>query len=263
MAKKRTFAIGVDYGTNSVRALVVDVADGARGRHRASTTIPAARRASCSIRRTRTSPGRTRPTTSRASITSVRGAVDGGQAASAASSRRTSSASASTRPARRRMPVDRQGTPLAMQPEFRKNLAAQAWLWKDHTGHRRGGRDHREGRASIRDGYLAKCGGTYSSEWYWSKILHCKRTAPEGVRGRLLPGSNWPTSCPAYITGNTRSRTRCRAASAPPATRRCTTTSGAACPSKQFLGELDPDLAGLRERYATPAVPADQQGRAS
>ena len=33
------------------------------------------------------------------------------------------------------IPVDRQGMPLSLQPEFQKDLAAYAWLWKDHTGH--------------------------------------------------------------------------------------------------------------------------------
>src|SRR3972149_11392871 len=33
------------------------------------------------------------------------------------------------------LPVDKNGTPLAMLDEFRDNPNAQAWLWKDHTGH--------------------------------------------------------------------------------------------------------------------------------
>ncbi len=43
-------------------------------------------------------------------------------------------------------------------------------------------------RRKIRPQYLAKCGGTYSSEWFFSKILHCLRTSPGGVRRRALLG---------------------------------------------------------------------------
>ena len=70
------------------------------------------------------------------------------------------------------LPVDREGTPLSYNEKFRDNPNAQAWLWKDHTSHAEAAeitslaaREHPE--------YLAKCGGTYSSEWFFSKIFHC------------------------------------------------------------------------------------------
>ncbi|HPY77926.1 MAG TPA: FGGY family carbohydrate kinase, partial [Anaerohalosphaeraceae bacterium] len=76
------------------------------------------------------------------------------------------------------IPVDKNGVPLAMKKEFKKNLNAHVWLWKDHTGYAEAAeitalaaRQHPE--------YLAKCGGTYSSEWFFSKILHCLRTDPK------------------------------------------------------------------------------------
>ena len=75
------------------------------------------------------------------------------------------------------IPVDAKGLPLALKSEFEDNLNAQVWLWKDHTGYAEAAeitelaqKDHPE--------YLAKCGGTYSSEWFFSKILHCLRTDP-------------------------------------------------------------------------------------
>ena len=53
---------------------------------------------------------------------------------------------------------------------------------------------------SMNTPYLAKCGGTYSSEWFWSKILHCKRTAPDVYEAAY----SW-TECvdfvPGFITG--------------------------------------------------------------
>ena len=76
------------------------------------------------------------------------------------------------------LPVDARGQPLALQKKFAKHPAAMAWLWKDHTGVQEAGEITALAR-KIRPQFLAKCGGTYSSEWFFSKILKCLRAAPE------------------------------------------------------------------------------------
>jgi len=76
------------------------------------------------------------------------------------------------------LPVDEEGRPLAVDERFEDDLAAKAWLWKDHTAHAEA-EEITEAAREQRPEYLGKCGGTYSSEWYWSKLLHCRRTAPE------------------------------------------------------------------------------------
>jgi L-ribulokinase len=75
------------------------------------------------------------------------------------------------------LPVDTHGVPLAYDKRFENDPNALAWLWKDHTSHVEaeqitsvGGKMHPE--------YLAKIGNRYSSEWFWAKILHCARVAP-------------------------------------------------------------------------------------
>src|SRR5690606_20929718 len=75
------------------------------------------------------------------------------------------------------LPVDRDGTPLALHPGFADNLAAHTWLWKDHTAHAEAAAITETARA-MRPDYLARCGGTYSSEWFWAKIWRCKNAAP-------------------------------------------------------------------------------------
>jgi len=84
------------------------------------------------------------------------------------------------------------GQPLAFDRRFARNPAAMAWLWKDHTGVAEAAEITALAR-EIRPQYLAKCGGTYSSEWFFSKILHCLRTAPKFSPPRIR-GSNWPTT---------------------------------------------------------------------
>jgi len=85
------------------------------------------------------------------------------------------------------LPVDAVGRPLAFDRRFAKNPAAMAWLWKDHTGIVEAG-EITELASKIRPQYLAKCGGTYSSEWFFSKILHLPPHSAGGFRRRLHVG---------------------------------------------------------------------------
>lgn len=75
------------------------------------------------------------------------------------------------------MPVDAEGKPLAFSAKFANEPAALAWLWKDHTSHEEAA-EITEIAGKLRPQYLTKCGGKYSSEWFWAKILHCARVAP-------------------------------------------------------------------------------------
>lgn len=76
------------------------------------------------------------------------------------------------------IPVAADMTPLALLPEFQGDLDAQAWMWKDHSGMDEAERIT-ELAAEHRPQYLAKCGGIYSSEWFFSKLWHCLNVAPE------------------------------------------------------------------------------------
>ncbi len=71
------------------------------------------------------------------------------------------------------LPVNSEGTPLCFLDEFKNNPNAMVWLWKDHTSFKESEKIT-ELASEIRPQYMSKIGGTYSSEWFWSKILHCK-----------------------------------------------------------------------------------------
>jgi L-ribulokinase len=73
--------------------------------------------------------------------------------------------------------------PLALSKKWQKNLNAQCWLWKDHTSWREASKITALS-AEIRPQYIAKCGNTYSSEWWWSKIWHCLNVAHRGDAGK-------------------------------------------------------------------------------
>lgn len=70
------------------------------------------------------------------------------------------------------LPVDESLVPLALMDKYKNNLNAQAWLWKDHSSIAESDQITKLA-AKYRPQYIAKCGGSYSSEWFFSKILHC------------------------------------------------------------------------------------------
>jgi len=152
------------------------------------------------------------------------------------------------------MPVDRAGTPLALLPEFRGNLNAQAWLWKDHSSHAEAAEITALARAR-RPAYLAKCGGTYSSEWFWAKALHCMRVAPEvfDAAFSFVELCDW---IPALLTGIedplTLKRGICAAGH-----KAMYAANWGGLPDKEFLAALDPALAALRDRLYEKAYTAD------
>ena len=151
------------------------------------------------------------------------------------------------------LPIDAAARPLALDARWRDNLAAHAWLWKDHTGAAEAAAITDAARAHA-PYLLAPIGGTYSSEWWWSKIWHCLKVAPDVFDA----AASW-VELADFMPGRARRRRpirgRSSAASARPATRRCTATRGAAFRRPSSSQTLDPRLAALRARLYDTALP--------
>src|SRR6266496_6292888 len=95
--------------------------------------------------------------------------------------------------------VDKTGTPLALLPEFKDNPNAMFVLWKDHTSTKEAA-EFNEHAAKFGINYLQYVGGIYSSEWFWSKLLHILRVDNE-VRKACY---SWVEHCdwiPFLLTG--------------------------------------------------------------
>jgi len=154
------------------------------------------------------------------------------------------------------MPIDAQGNPLSDQPRFKDHPAAYVWLWRDHTSYEEAAQIT-ELAARIRPEYLAQVGGTYSSEWFWSKILHCRRVAPEVFEA----AATWVEICdwlPAVLTGNQEPASIVRGICSA-GHKAIFNPKWGGLPDEDFLHQLDPALAGLRARLFTEAHPADHQ----
>lgn len=233
------YTIGIDYGTNSVRAVVVDISNGAiigsqvydyptgdqgvildPADHNLARQNPADYISGLEV--------------------SVTGALkDSGVDASSVIGIGVDTTGSTP------LPVDEHNVPLAMKDEWKDHPAAQAWLWKDHTASEEAAKIT-ELAEKHRPQYLAKCGDTYSSEWFWSKVWKCHNVAPEV----FAAAHSW-VECADYIPSVLACvddpadivRGVCAAGHK---AMYCDEWGG--LPDTEFLAMLDPALAELRPR---------------
>ena len=150
------------------------------------------------------------------------------------------------------LPIDAKARPLAIDPRFEGDLAAQAWLWKDHTAAEEAAAITALARQHAPH-YLEPIGGTYSSEWWWSKIWKCLKVAPD-VFDAAASWVELADFVPAVLAGVNDSRdiVRCICAAGHKA---MYSDEWGGLPSKEFLARLDPKLADLRDRLYDRALP--------
>lgn len=256
MAKSmgRQFALGVDYGTNSVRALMVDVADGAE----IAAFVANYPSGEQGILLSPKDPNLARQNPADyidGFYRSVRGVFKAAKKERGFRPEAVVGIGVDTTGSTP-LPVDAQGLPLAMRAKFKKNLAAHAWLWKDHTSHAEAAEITQKAEQSGAP-YLSKCGGAYSSEWFWSKILHCKRSSPE-VFAAAHAWVELADFVPGFLTGRLDPQSIPRGVCAAGHKAMYNDVWGG-LPSAEFLASIDPDLVAVRERYASRAVPSDQK----
>ena len=153
------------------------------------------------------------------------------------------------------LPVDREGRPLAFDRRFTKNPAAMAWLWKDHTGIAEAA-EITELARKLRPQYLAKCGGTYSSEWFFSKILHCLRGSPEVFDAAYMwvECADW---VPAMLTG-TETPDKLTVGVCAAGHKAMYNDDWGGYPDAEFLSQLAPKLGELRSRLRPKAHTIDR-----
>jgi L-ribulokinase len=248
-----SFTLGIDYGSNSVRALVVDCKDG-RELGTCVVNYPSGKEGILLDPRDH-NVARQHPGDYLLGLeTAVRGAL--AQAAkeadfSAAQVIGIGVDSTGSSP----IPVDEKSVPLALRDEWKDNLAAQCWLWKDHTSYREAARIT-ELAAEHRPQFLAKCGNTYSSEWWWSKIWRCLKTAPD-VFNAAFSWVELSDYIPAVLAGVHDPRQVKRGICAA-GHKAFYSDEWGGLPDKEFLTLLDPKIGALRDRLYEKAYDATE-----
>ncbi|REE80780.1 L-ribulokinase [Lutibacter oceani] len=150
--------------------------------------------------------------------------------------------------------VDKTGTPLALLNGFEENPNAMFVLWKDHTGIKEADEINELCKKWDID-YSQFEGGIYSSEWFWSKILHVSRED----KSVLEKAYSWVEHCdwvPFLLTGGTdvsqMKRSRCAAGH-----KALWHESYGGLPANEFFVALDPILDGLKDRLFTETFTSD------
>lgn len=203
----KRYSIGVDYGSDSCRALLVDIYTGEQIATSVAEYARWSRGEYCdpTQNRYRQHPldyieGLERVV---AEVLSVLSPEQRGQVASL-----SFDTTASTP-----VIIDKNGTPLSLLPEFAENPNAMFVLWKDHTAILEAEQINSLSRTWSVD-YTSYSGGIYSSEWVWAKVMHIIRE-DEAV---CEAAYSWAEHCdwmPALLTGNSKPesmiRSRCTA----------------------------------------------------
>lgn len=242
------YSIGLDYGTNSVRALIVDTSNGrevgtsvweyAHGRHGVILSRDP------NLARQHPSDYLTgAEITIRKALAQAKRAVNGFRSDQVVGLGVDTTGSTP-------MPVDARGRALASDKRFAKNPAAMAWLWKDHTSVLEAA-EITETALQKRPQYLTKCGGIYSSEWFFSKILHCLHTSPDVFDAAYtwVEIADW---IPATLTG-TEAPDKLTVGICAAGHKAMYNDSWGGYPDAEFLSSLHPKLGELRSRLPANA----------
>ena len=247
------FTLGVDFGTNSVRALVVRCLDGAEYGSRVVDYPSGAQGVLLDAKDGLLA--RQRPADYLFGLEeSIKGALaEAGRKPNFDRSKVFGIGVDSTGSSP--IPVDDKNQPLASSAKWKDDLNAQCWLWKDHTSWREGAKIT-ELSAKLRPRYIAKCGGVYSSEWFWAKLWRCLNVAPEtfGAAFSWVELADWiPSILAGVVDPRLVKRGVCAAGH-----KALYSDDWGGLPEKEFLGALDPRLAELRDRLYQKAYDATE-----
>jgi L-ribulokinase len=248
------YSIGLDYGTNSCRALIVDLANG----QEIASSVFNYPSGSLGVIVDAADPHVARQNPAdyvQGAETTILAAIKKAQNDFPQFSKENIIGIGVDTTGSSPMPVDREGRPLSYLQEFKDNPAALVWLWKDHTSYEQA-LAITERAANTRPHYIDKIGGVYSSEWFWSKTWNIAQNYPDvfDAAYSFAEICDW---IPAVLTGDTNpdnmKRSICAAGH-----KAMFNEQWGGLPDTEFLNSLHPKLGDLRKRLYDKAYAADQ-----
>lgn len=246
---KELYVIGTDFGTDSVRSLVVNAAS---GEEVSSSIFYYPRWKSGQYSQASEQRFRQHPLDYIEGLTStITASLEKAGEAVRQNIRAISIDTTGSTP----VAVDRTGTPLALLPGFEENPNAMFVLWKDHTSVREAEEINAHNAKSKVD-YLRFVGGIYSSEWFWAKLLYILRTDKKVAAACY----SWVEHCdwiPFLLTGGKNISEMKRGVCAA-GHKALWSEAFNGLPPDDFFSSLDPLLTGFTTRLFQTTWPSDK-----
>jgi L-ribulokinase len=247
--KKSRYVIGIDFGTDSIRSIIVDTSNGKEISTHVSNFKRWARGKYCNPEKNQF---RQHPLDH---IESLKEAVVGALDKAGPSVRDNIIGIGVDTTGSTVAPVDRQGRVLSLTEDFKDNPNAMFIMWKDHSSVEEAELINKVSKTWGGEDYTKYEGGVYSSEWFWAKILHVlgQDTKVGDAAYSWIEHADW---IPAILTGNLDpeklKRGRCAAGH-----KAMWHASWGGLPPEDFLVKLSPLLSGLRDRLYTDTYTSD------
>jgi len=248
MTDKPQYVIGVDYGSDSVRSVIVNAAD---GKELATSVFYYPRwqkQMYCDAAKNRF---RQHPLDYTEGLEhTIKACIEKAGAEVAAQVKAIAVDTTGSTP----VAVNEQGVPLALLPEFEHEPNAMFVLWKDHTSTAEAAEINQHA-TKFDTNYLQYVGGIYSSEWFWAKLLHILRVDEKVCAATY----SWVEHCdwiPFVLTGGSQAkdimRGRCSAGH-----KGLWAEEFGGLPPNEFFATLDPLLDGFTDRLYKDTYTSD------
>jgi L-ribulokinase len=269
LEKGESYVLGLDYGSDSCRAVLIDAADGGVAGVSVMEYPRWARGLYCdpAANRFRQHP--------QDYIDVLEGTVKGALAQAGGGIAAKVKGIAIDTTGSTPCAAGEDGTPLALRPEFAENPSAMFVLWKDHTAVEEAARINRLAKTWGGADFTRFEGGVYSAEWFWSKVLRvfAEDAGVADQAATFLEHCDWMT---ALLTGVSSQaavkRSRCAMGHKAmwhrtfgPQTFGPQTSADKApagneggYPAAEFLSKLDPRLVKIRESLGTKTFTSDR-----
>ncbi|NOJ00152.1 ribulokinase [Vibrio kanaloae] len=153
-------------------------------------------------------------------------------------------------------PIDENGTILALLPEFENSPNAMFVLWKDHTSVTKADLINELAHSGTYTDYTRYIGGVYSSEWFWAKAAWVSEQ-DEQIAKRAY---SWVELCdwiPATLSGNQHPQ-KLRRSICAAGHKAMWHDSWGGLPDQAFLSAISPTLDGIRDRMFSDVFTSDQ-----